>query len=406
MPQCATRLALIIAVIAFALGCGADKDPGPRYMTRAGTTGGLDDIENPIAGADGAGNGGNAAAAAGGQAGSIPAGSGGSVSIGDDCAAISETAQNQLQPADIIFAIDNSGSMDEEIAFVRAELNRFSQLITDSGIDVRIIVISAPLQDEMPMPDPIIDLDDDSDEQDNGVCIDAPLGSGSCPDDSAAPRYVHVPQEVKSSDALNLFIDTYPQWSAQLRPSSTKTFVVVTDDDATDEPITSASLFTNAVAGLVPAFGDFTFSGIYCFSECPDAAEIGRVYIDLVAQTSGVAGDLCLQDFAPVFDALASAVIGASGLDCEWAIPAPPMGQTLQVGLVNVQYTPSTTGVAETVLHRDDASACATNEGWHYDDNTAPTKVLACPATCDRLQADATAKIDVLFGCETLDGPD
>jgi hypothetical protein len=73
---------------------------------------------------------------------------------------------------------------------------------------------------------------------------------------------------------------------------------------------------------------------------------------------------------------------------------------------VNVQYTPSTTGIAETILHRDDAGACAGNEGWHYDPSDPPTRVIACPATCERLQADSSAKIDVLFGCQTEDGPD
>jgi hypothetical protein len=393
MLQRATTL--LIAVLLLATACSSDEDTGPRYLPGAGS-GGTGDYNNPgmsgSAGAAGtAGLGGAGVGAVSGTTGNVP--------IGDGCAAISETATNQLQPADIIFAIDNSGSMDEEIVFVREQMNRFSQLITDSGIDVRIIVISAAIG----MQDP--DSDGDSDEQDNGICIDAPLGSGSCPEDSLAPRYVHVAEEVGSSDALNLFVDTFPSWRDQLRPNATKTFVVVTDDDATDEPLNSASAFTSAITALDPQFASFTFSGIYCFSECPDAAEIGRVYIDLVAQTMGVGGDLCLQDFAPVFDDLADAVIGASQLDCEWEIPAPPPGQTLDPSLVNVQYTPSGTGTAETVVHHDNGGACAGGEGWHYDDNVAPTRVIACPATCTRLQADDNAKLDVLFGCQTINSP-
>lgn len=393
MPQRAP--ALIAVLLTFVgLGCSS-KDDSPRYPGGAGASGFSDeDIGNPApGGASGANN-------PGGSGTSATAGASGGISIGDECAAISETATNRLQPADIIFAIDNSGSMDEEIVFVREQMNRFSQLITDSGIDVRIILISAGIG----MQDP--DSDGDSDEQDNGICIDAPLGSGSCPDDSAPPRYLHVAEEVSSSDALNLFIETYPRWRDQLRSTATKTFVVVTDDDATDGPNDSASAFTAAAKALDPSFNAFVFSGIYCFTECPEAAEIGRVYIDLVAQTGGVAGDLCLQDFASVFDDLADAVIGASRLSCEWTIPAPPPGQNLDPALVNVQYTPSGTGRAETVLHHDSIAACGGDEGWHYDNNAAPTKVIACPATCTRLQADESAKIDVLFGCETLNSPE
>jgi hypothetical protein len=346
-----------------------------------------------------------------GAAGSTASGASGSAAQGgalidEECAAISQAADNQLQPADIVFAIDNSGSMDEEIVFVREQLNAFSQQIVDSGIDVRIIVISAATRDPSAPPSGDGDNDNDDDDQDNGICIDAPLGSGSCPDDSSAPRYLHVAREVKSHDALDLFIETFPRWRDQLRPNATKTFVVVTDDNAEDE-IASAAAFTRAVAELDPVlFATWSFSGIYCFSECPEAAEIGAVYRDLVAQTMGVGGDLCLQDFAPVFDALARSVIGASRLDCAWAIPDAPAGQTFAVGQVNVQYTAAGTSAPESIYYVESPDQCGAQGGWYYDDNGSPSRLLVCPSTCERLQADGRGKLDVLFGCETKDGPD
>jgi hypothetical protein len=328
------------------------------------------------------------------------------VSEGESCAEISQTADNQLQPADIVIAVDNSGSMDEEIVFVREQLNAFSQQIVDSGIDVRIILISAEVMDPNVPPPPPSLFDDDDDDQDNGICIGAPLGSGTCPADSNPPRYLHVPQEVASHDALNLFTQTFSTWRSQLRPNATKTFVVVTDDNAEDAPNNSAAAFTGAVAALDPAlFAQWSLSGIYCFSECPEAAEIGTVYRDLIEQTAGVGGDLCLQDFAPVFDALARSVIDASKLDCEWAIPAPPVGQTFDTGRVNVRYSGSG-GAPQSIYHVGLATDCAAQGGWYYDDNASPTRVLVCPSTCELLQAEADAQLDVLFGCETKDGPD
>jgi hypothetical protein len=323
--------------------------------------------------------------------------------VTDGCAAISQTADNQLQPADIIIAVDNSGSMDEEIVFVREQLNAFSQQIVDSGIDVRIILISAPIDPTMRDVMSIFDEDD----QDNGICIDAPLGSGACPADGNAPGYLHVPTEVASHDALNLFISTYPQWQSQLRPSATKTFVVVTDDNAEDAPNNSAAAFTAAVGGLdAMLFAEWSFSGIYCFSDCPEAAEIGAVYAELVAQTQGVGGDLCLQDFAPVFDELAKSVIGASSIDCEWAIPEAPQGQTFEIGRVNVQYTASGAGAPQTIFHVPSLNECAAQGGWFYNDNANPTRLIVCPSTCNLFKDDANAKLDVLFGCETQSGPD
>ena len=322
------------------------------------------------------------------------------------CAEVSQAADNRLRPADIIFAVDNSGSMDEEIVFVREQLNRFSQQIVATGIDVRIVMISAPVAG-MPAPPPNpFDFDDD-DDQDNGICIGAPLGSGNCPDDSNLPRYLHVAQEVKSQNALNLFVSTFPSWRDQLRPNATKTFVVVTDDNAEDEPNDSAAAFTASVMGQFDAalFGAWSFSGIYCFTECPEAAEIGSVYQELVMQTKGVGGDLCLQDFAPVFDRLAQSVIGTAGLDCEWQIPAAPAGQMFDREKVNVRYSAAGGAAPQDILHVTGASACGGGGGWFYDDAAAPTKVLACPATCDLIRSAAEAKVEVLFGCGTRNRP-
>lgn len=326
--------------------------------------------------------------------------------VGDGCAAISQQAANRLQPADVIWAIDNSQSMTEEILFVREQMNAFSQQIVGSGVDVRIILISAPYDVDAVTMASVADGGSGGGNNDsggnNGICIDAPLGSGSCPDDSNPPAFVHIPQEVGSNDGLNLFVDTYPQWQSHLRPQATKTFVVVTDDDATDGPNNSASAFTQAVMALDPTlFAAWTFSGIYCFTQCPEAAALGSVYVDLVAQTQGVAGDLCLQDFAPVFDALAQSVIGASRVDCEWDIPPPPAGQSFDIGRVNVQYTASG-AAAQPILHVPSSAECGAQGGWFYNDVANPTRVLACPTTCATIQNDPGAQIDVLFGCKTV----
>jgi hypothetical protein len=329
------------------------------------------------------------------------------VASGQSCSAISAQAENRRAPADIVIAVDNSGSMDEEIAFVRAELNAFSEQITASGVDVRIILISAaytPPSAARPRGD---DDDDESDEseEDNGICIDAPLGSGSCPMDTNAPRYLHIAREVKSHNALNLIVSTFPQWRDQLRPEATKTFVVVTDDDAEDGPNNSAAAFRQSVSGLSPElFASWSFSGIFCQRDCPEAAAIGTVYQQLVDETQGVAGDLCEQNFAPVFDALANAVIDAAGLACAWDIPPAPAGQAFDRAKVNVQYALG--GAAPmSVLQVPNAGSCTDRVGWYYDDSLNPTKILVCPAACAMLQNDVQARFEVLFGCETQLAP-
>lgn len=341
----------------------------------------------------------------------------------DQCAAISQTATNQLQPADVVWAIDNSGSMREEMEFVRTNMNSFSQQISQSGIDVHIVLLSDVLDaDAASTPTPVAGMGGGGPgggggRRRNGLCIDMPLGSGSCPEDSKPPSYLHVPRNVGSQNALDIIVMSYPEWKAQMRPNATKSFVVITDDDALQkvDPLglfgptmvptaaeRSAS-FVSMVKALDPTgFAAFKAHAIYSFSMCPQAAAIGTVYSELVKTTGGLAGDLCQQDFKPVFDELARGIVQGSHLACEWVIPAVPAGTSFEVDKVNVQYATVATSAPQTVFHVDAASQCPAQGGWYYDDNAKPGRISVCPATCDAIKNDSSAKVDILFGCATL----
>jgi hypothetical protein len=324
-----------------------------------------------------------------------------------ECGAVTQMAENKLQPVDIIFGIDTSGSMSEEVAQVQQNLNAFSEQIIASGIDVRVIMLASFQGLGAVSGGTAVD----------GPCIAPPLGSGTCPDDSNPPTYVHLVQPVASWDVLDVYINAYPNYRPHLRENSLKTFVTISDDNADSEtspfgPLGvrpthhDADQFIAAVEALEPGSPMWTmwrYSGIYSFTLCPSAqfGAIGVVHEDLVMRTGGVAGDLCLQEFAPVFDALAEQVVEAAVLACDWDIPAsPPGGGTFDPSKTNVQLTLD--GAAEPLFKVPDASACGDREGWHYDDETSPAQVVACPATCTRLQNVAQAQVDLLFGCETI----
>jgi hypothetical protein len=375
-------------------GAAAGTVAGTGGVGGAGTGGAAGDY-NPMGGFGGAGLGGFAAL--GGEGGGDP----------EECSGVSEMAENMVQPVDIIFGIDTSGSMGEEILFVQENLNAFSQQIIDSGVDVRVIMLategSADAMGECIeiIPGfPCVPVNFGN----FGVCIGAPLGSGMCPADSNPPIYQHVPAEVGSNDVLNVFISAYPQYSQFLRPGSLKHFVSITDDDATDGPYNNADAFIAAVAALDPdpaMWASWSYSSIYCFTECPAAAEIGLVHQDLVAKTMGVGGDLCLQDFGPVFDKLATEVAESVQLACEWEIPPPPDGETFDSNKTNVELVLD--GTME-LLPRLPAGTtdCAELGAWRYDDEANPTRVLACPSACTRIQSAANASVKIVFGCDTV----
>jgi hypothetical protein len=395
------HVSLVLASLSVINGCSSGE-PSIRQatLTGSGATGGT--FPTPSAGTGGdsmhAGTGGTGAIIGiGGMpviSPMLPAGSAGmdsSAGMGGqagrmvmaECAATMATATDttMVVPADIIFAIDSSSSMADEIAFVQEQMNGFSQQITDAGVDAHVILIG-----------------DDSE-----ICIGAPLGTGMCPADEKLPAYAHVSRGVGSNDALNLFVDTYPMWSQHLRPAASKAFVVITDDDATDGPNDSAATFTASVTALDPVmFAKWTFNGVYCFSDCDQAAAIGTVYQELVTQTMGIAGDLCLQDFQPVFDRLAEQIITMSGSEivCEWALPPAPAGKTFAGDLVAVER--SAMGAVPTPLMRVNSLAECTQGGWYFDSALNPSKILACPSTCMELQGQTGGQVDVTFGCESV----
>jgi hypothetical protein len=332
----------------------------------------------------------------GGGAGVGGAGTGGAGGVGgDSCAAEGAEAEVGLQGADIVWVIDNSCSMAVEAAAVQANMNRFTTSLIDQGINVNMVLISSAMV--AGMCDPSDWLCALSGGFNYGVCIGAPFGSGMCPMDSKPPNFLHLDLPVGSTNALQMVTDTYSQWSHMMRPGTSKHFAVVTDDDSDVD----AATFTQRVNALDPAmFASWRYHGIFSFTACPDAASVGTVHQQLVTQTGGVAGDLCTQQFDPVFDLLAMDVAEKAEIACDWPIPAPPTGQTLDKNKVNVRYTrPDNTGVD--VLRIPPGEDCGDREGWVYDNDELPSQVIACPASCDGFRATG-GKVDVLFGCASV----
>ncbi|KIG17772.1 hypothetical protein DB30_02805 [Enhygromyxa salina] len=312
---------------------------------------------------------------------------------GDECAAVSEQAQNQFAPVDIVFVIDTSGSMSDEKNFVQQNMNMFSTQIFLANIDHHVVMIAESSPD--------------------GPCIGVPLGSGSCPADTKLPEYLHVVETVGSTNALEKILSTEQLWSTSIRPNSVKHLVVVSDDNSS----MNAANFDMAFKALNPDYANYFFHAIVafeapdpldcalgascCLSFIPLSEEAGDVYLDLVSLTGGVAGDLCDQQFGPVFNQIAQSVQQNLPLACEWEIPEPPEGDTFDANKVNVELLLD--GQPESVYYVENEAACNGGDGWFYlPDAINPQSIRICPETCTRTQNATQASVDILFGCDTV----
>ena len=342
--------------------------------------------------ASNAGTGGSAASGSGGSStggssasggGTFDAGpSGGSSGDGGfdpdaGCATYTAGADNKVLPSDIIIAVDQSGSMGDEVVWVQNQLNDFSQQIMGANIDVHVILIV-----EKP----------GGSVGEHPICVPPPLAGDNCADNP--PVFTHVNQHVDSHDALVQIVSTYDDYQHVLRPEAKKHIIAISDDESEDM---SASAFHAQITALA-MLEEYTFHAIVCTSDCSYAADIGSEYMELVANTGGVLGDLCQQDFAPVWDEVSTQVIDGTQLACEWEIPAPPEGEELAPDKVNVMYS---SDAGEKELGRVDSEAdCEQYEdAWYYDDPSDPTTIYACPDLCEEIKQDQNPQVNIVFGC-------
>jgi hypothetical protein len=378
--------------LALALSCSASTGAGSEA---SGGFGGLPPGSGAVPGTGGVGgvpSAGGVTSTGGdtgfGAFGGSRGGAGGPQSPDAACEAVSQQAETVVGgKADIIWAIDGSLSMLTETQGVQSNMNTFSDYITKTGIDVHVVLVASGGN--------LLNF---------GMCIAPPLGSGqACPNDTNPPRYTHILQDVGSWDSLTQIINTYPQWQSVIRPDSTKTFVVVTDDEVNT---TNAADFTNSWNTTWPG-QKWRFSGIYCMGPSANCSGIGTTYDQLTKQTGGIWVDMGnpTPDWNAVFKQLGDAILAdAKPVDCEWKIPPPPDGKTFDKNQVNVRFTP-TSGAAEDLVPMNLPTDCTdATGGWYYDNNDAPANVLSCPSTCTRMRADTKARVEVLFGCARVVG--
>lgn len=360
------------------------------------------------------------------------------------CAMASVPAVVERLPVDVIWVVDNSGSMQPAIDQVRTGLNAFADQIFASGLDYRVILLSlrgtAPISSRYP------------------ICIPPPLGTAGCGD---GERFFHVDVDIRSTQPIEQILGTLGQtdgygesadvgstpWRHLLRDGATKTIVVVTDDNArtcarpagtcsaADPPLTETSLedfpgpagnpFNSRTLGpglRTAAYGalfeGYTFDAIYgwgsetdpsvrcAFSDGTMPSSPGYTYTTLVARTGGVRAQICdgAAAWGPFFDAVATSVVRNSRIACEVDLPPPPDGSLLDPRRVNVVIRGASG--ATTIPYSGSAGACdPARGGWHYDDASAPTRVILCPSTCDFAReetATTSGGLDVVFGCESV----
>lgn len=293
-----------------------------------------------------------------------------------DCGTLTRMADVKLGPADIVWIIDGSASMIDELQAVTDNISAFASSIGAAGIDHHVVMLA-----------------------NTDVAADTPLGKD-------AAHYRFVPALVDSHNALQLLLDQYGDYSSFLRPEAALHFIVISDD----ESWLAADDFRNQMeqrAGkkfLFHAIASEDVMGLPCVGACGLPLVCGGFapgvqYYALADATGGEKISICISDWSKVFVPLQRAVIESAPLPCDYTLPDPPAGEALDPNKVNLAF--SAPGAAQrTFPHAARQDACADQQAWYYDDPNTPRQIKLCPAGCKAIAGGGTVQIKL--GCETV----
>lgn len=339
----------------------------------------------------------------------------------DACGADTYTALTQDKPVDIIFVIDNSSSMDDELVAVEDNINdSFAQIIEASGIDYRVIMISSHAAPE-----------------DNHICIREPLSGTDCnpvPDEPVnGERFFHYDVGIDSEDSFRKFLQGWDEpdvhgsapdgWRQWLRDDAFKVIIEITDDQSGDElpdgSEPTAANFDRALLELQPAqFGrpgvrNYVFHAIVGLASntpddapwlpddallgntCPSGVEPGIEYQKLSVVTRGLRYPVCNFDtYDAVFEAAAEGIIDRARLECELAVPEVDDGFSYDPDSVVLQYIPAD-GERTRTVRKTTQAACRGDDEFYLTGRT----ITLCPELCDEVEASESGEVMVVVGC-------
>jgi hypothetical protein len=326
------------------------------------------------------------------------------------CATVSSVGNLARKPIDIIFVIDNSGSMTDEIEAVQANLDTaFAQIIGASNLDYRIIMLSAF----------------GSAAATQSICIAAPLSGDSCVpplprSPTNGPRYFHYPLEIGSRDSFSRILGSYDGWSGWLRPGAAKIFVEITDDNDNQMPFTAfdaalrarstahfgtesnRNYVFHAITGLAPKANPVeaylpTEPIVPARDKCPTSENSGTSYQELARLTGGLRFPICdPSKFSTVFTVIAKGIVTGAQVACELDVPPVEAPAAIDFSSVRVEYQPSTGAPPQTFTQAADAASCG--PGRFYI-GAGGTRVILCPETCQAVQVDPKAAVRASFEC-------
>lgn len=363
-------------------GCSAAKDDNTFDPSGGNDTTGT--LATTTAGSGGSGgSGGSSSDGVGGFNFGGNSGTGGST-VDPDAACIEESAATELVPLDIIILLDRSGSMSG--SNWTGSINALQTFVNDpasSGISVGLLYFPAAnlqgttscnytLYDNLIVP--VGELPANAQALTSSLTTEQPTG----PD---TPMYGALKGALFAATAYQ-----------DANPNHKVILVFASDGDPNGCASNENQIPT--IASL--AQSALNYNGVQTYVVAISGANLAN--LNQIAAAGGTTSAYDVTGNINLFSQK-MAEIRANAVSCEFLIPDPPEGETLDPNAVTVRFTDSS-GAEVPIPRAMDASQCGVGPGWYYDNNITPTKIFLCPASCEAAQNDLQATLRVYFGCK------
>ena len=336
----------------------------------------------------------------------------------------------RYNPADVVFVVDNSGSMSDEIAALQANINASfaTPLLNTLDLQVIALVLHGASSFELCVPQPL---------SGNTNCLGPPI--------EVPGQFRHFSSNIQSHDALCKLLDSltgdltddfglHPNgWLPYLRQDAFKAFTILSDDgtictydgmswnDNDSQPGGQivADAWDAALLGISPAqfgtagqrkYGFFSMIGIipknaqndpylpsepYVFQECPNFGSFapGSAYQQLSILSGGHRSSVCdTANYNVALSNMVASITESARIECRYELPSAPVGMTIDTSHVLVEQT--TANGVKNLTQVSGAINCIADAFY-----LEGSDVVLCPGSCGQAENDPSTELDVAYLC-------
>jgi hypothetical protein len=297
-----------------------------------------------------------------------------------DLGCASSTSEAKLVPVNLVILLDRSGSMGDGINGdpalkwqpVTQGLQAFFADANSAGMSASLAMFPSP-----------------NDECNPSVYYFAQVPMRTLPEATAFQAAIAATAPSGSTPTLPAIKGAIDYAKDNSMPGTRTAIVLVTDGDpdTCNSSVSNVSFEVAKVAQTIPTYVIGVGQSLTSLGMIAQSGGTGQPTLVSVGDAAQTA-----TSFQQALEAIRGLV-----LTCDFPLPQPPPGMSLDFHSVNVLYTPSS-GAAEQLLYN---SACTGGVGWRYDDPQNPSKVILCDTSCTDAKQDHSGRIDVVFGCAT-----